>query len=332
MQQMRTYLAPAFLMLIHLLCSAVTIPPSFAREQTLQRSPSPIAAPVQQDKIPDELVEKVKISLKTGVTSAAEKETRTYIETHPNSGDGHYLLGLLLFKQGKAVESLAEYTEGAKHRDPTAEDLKIVALDYVLLGNFGEADRWLTRSVIWNPNDVEAWYHLGRTKYNESHFEQSLAAFQRCLQLDPKNAKAEANLGLSFAALGKFASADQAYRQSIAWQSVGQPKLAEPFIDLSVLLLDQNNADEALSFLLQADAVFPEDPRVAEMLGKVYWRQNNLQEARTQLEKATKLTPKSVASHYLLGQVYRKQGLPEKAKIEFDLAASLSSARPAPQK
>lgn len=268
--------------------------------------------------------------LKSGAFTGAEKQVRIYLEGKPGSWEGHFLLGLILFKQGRAKESLAEYTEGAKHHDPGAEDLKIVALDYVVLGDFSNADQWLTKSVGWNPKDAEAWYYLGRTKYNENRFAEAIEAFQRCLRLEERNVKAKSNLGLSLAGLGKAAEAQAAYREAISWQAEKAVKIAEPYIDLGELLLDQNQMDEAVAFLLQANAIPPEDPRVPELLGKAYWRQNKLPEAQAQLEKAVKLAPAKAANHYLLGQVYRKQGMAEKAKAELDRVAELSASH-APQ-
>lgn len=279
---------------------------------------------------PHELLRRARGLLQSGSLSDAEKQVRICLENEPDSWEGHFLLGLILFKQGRAKESLAKYTEGAKHHDPSAEDLKIVALDYVLLGDFTEADRWLTKSLTWNPNDAETWYYLGRTKYNVNRFEEAIAAFQRCLRLEGRNVKAKSNLGLSLAGLGKVTEAQAAYREAISWQVESAVKIAEPYIDLGDLLLDQNQMDEAVAFLLQANAISPEDPRVPELLGKAYWRQNKLQEAQVQLEKAVKLAPASAANHYLLGQVYRKQGMAEKAKVELDRAAALSASRASP--
>jgi Flp pilus assembly protein TadD len=277
-----------------------------------------------------ELLRRAKDLLKSGSFSEAEKQVRIILEKEPDSQEGHFLLGLILFKQDRATESLAEYTEGAKHHPPNAEDLKIVALDYVLLGDFKEADKWLTKSITWNPNDAEAWYHLGRTKYNENHFEEAIEAFQRCLQMEKRNVKAKSNLGLSLAGLGRSAEAQATYREAISWQAESAAKIAEPYIDLGDLLLDQNQTDEAVALLIQADAISPEDPRVSEMLGRAYWRQNKLQNAQVKLEKAVKLAPASAANHYLLGQVYRKQGMAEKARVEFDRASELSASHALP--
>ena len=62
----------------------------------------------------------------------AESETvlRGYLDRNPNSVDGHFLLGYVLFREKKARESLSEYTAGAKFRRPSTEELTIVASDY----------------------------------------------------------------------------------------------------------------------------------------------------------------------------------------------------------
>ena len=286
--------------------------------------------PAQRLEESQEMLRSANELLKSGSLPDAEKQVRASLEKEPDAWRAHFLLGLILFKQGRAKESLDEYTEGARLHTPSAADLKIVALNYVLLGDFTEADKWLTKSTAWNPADAEAWYHLGRTKYNESRFEEAVGAFRRCLQLEEKDVKAKSNLGLSLAGLGRVAEAQATYREAIAWQAQSAAKTAEPYIDLGDLLLDRNQTDEAIALLLTADAISPEDVRVPEMLGRAYWRQNKLEDAELQLEKAVKLTPASAANHYLLGQVYRKRGMSEKAKVEFDRASELSASHVSP--
>src|SRR5262249_13552895 len=134
---------------------------------------------------------------------AAERATREYIARHLNKPDGHFLLGLILFREVQSVArsnaavltpgdipsqamdahrrdqkiqaSLAAYTEGAKFGRPSASDLKIVSLDYVLLEDYASADKWLTLALEWDPRDAEGWYYLGRTKYSENRFEEAIA-------------------------------------------------------------------------------------------------------------------------------------------------------------
>ena len=208
--------------------------------------------------------------------------------------------------------------------------LKVVALDYVLLGDYVDADNWLTKMLAWTPNDAEGWYFLGRTKYNENRFAEAVDAFQRCLKLDPRNPKAEDNLGLSYAGLGRREAAAAAYQQAIAWQSGAALKNPGPYIDFGDLLLDENRDGEAVSYLLQAAEIAPRESRAHELLGKAYTRLDQLPKALTELEKAIELSPQNANLHCMLAPVYRKQGFADKAKIEFDRCATLAGSHSVP--
>jgi Flp pilus assembly protein TadD len=300
----------------------------------------------------------------------AGRAVRQYLETHPNSADAHFLLGHILFReiqaqaaleiqfpsqahgamgharamgstpsdvsvpkatQELAKASLAEFNAGAKFHDPSAADLKIVALDYVLLADYPDADKWLTKMLAWTPNDSEGWYYLGRTKYNENRFAEAISAFQQCLKLDPKNLKAEDNLGLAFAGLGRNKEAAAAYQQAIDWQAQSLAKNPGPYINMGSLLLDQNRPQDALPFLLRAIEIAPREWRAHEFLGKAYTWLEQLPKAQAELEKAVELSPQTPNLHCMLAPVYRKQGLAEKAKAEYDLCATLTGSHSTPQ-
>ena len=307
---------------------------------------------------PDLILTEARSLLERGNVGEAHEVVRRYLAEHWSSAEGHFLLGYILFRevQAKASQrgpaelalyqnpgasernfreenakaSLAEYTAGAKFRDPSAFDLKIIALDYVLLGDYIDADKWLTRSLEWNPNDSEGWYYLGRAKYNENRFEEAIHAFGKCLKLDSKNLKAEDNLGLSYAGLDRAEEAAAAYRTAIAWQAQSAKKDPGPFLDLGSLLLEQNQPDAALLNLLQAAEIAPQESKTHELLGKAYSHLNQLPKAQAELEKAVALSPQSGPLHYMLGQIYRKEGLNEKAKTEFDRATALNGTRSSP--
>ena len=299
--------------------------------------------------------------LRQGKVDEAEHIVRQYANSQPESAEAHYLLGFILFRaiQGhaalegasegaqyneldpglaefakkRAEESLAEYTAGARYSKPSAADLKIVALDYIVLGDFPDADKWLTRSLEWNPQDAEGWYQLGRTKYNENRFQEAIEAFERCLKLEPKNLKAEDNLGLAYEGLGRVDQAIAAYQKAIEWESESGTAetptgaSAGPYLDLGSLLLDQNRPQDALAHLQRAAEIAPREARVHEKLGKAYAEVNQLPEAQKELEEAVKLSPKNGRLHFMLGQVYRKQGLTEKAKAEMQLSGTLDGVR-----
>ena len=269
--------------------------------------------------------------LDLGKLSEAEQVIRRYLETRKNSAEAHYLLGYILFKKQDPKSSLAEYTEGAKYRRPSAADLEAVASDYVLLKDYPDADKWFTKAVEWNPKDSLGWYYLGRTKYNENRFDEAIAAFQQCLKLNPKDVKAEDNLGLSYEGLNRTEEAIAAYRNAIAWEMDSAVKNADPFLNLGSLLADSDRLDEGVSYLLEAARLDAQDYRVHRQLGKAYTRLNQLDKAQAELEKAVELAPQNAPVHFMLAQVYRKQGLMEKAKMENDRYTALVGSSSTPK-
>jgi tetratricopeptide (TPR) repeat protein len=345
---------------------ALSVSPAFGRGTSTQAAatvPSLINKTNKPTSLPaesaDTPLEQARALLEKGSINDADRIVRRYLETHPDSPEGHFLLGHILFgeiqneakleahekgaqvlepnaarakrSEEQAKASLAEFTEGAKFHDPSAADLKVVAFDYVLLGDYVDADKWLTRMLAWTPADSEGWYYLGRAKYSENRFAEAISAFQQSLKLDPGNVKVEDNLGLAYAGLNRNEEALAAYRNAISWQAQVTPKNSGPYIDLGSLLLDQSQPREAVPYLLQAIEIAPRESQAHELLGKAYARLEALPEAQNELEKAIELSPQSGSLHCMLAPVYRKRGLTEKAKIEFDRCAALAGSHSTPE-
>jgi tetratricopeptide (TPR) repeat protein len=140
--------------------------------------------------------------------------------------------------------------------------------------------------------------------------------------------KAEDNLGLSFEGLNQTDKAVAAYQTAIDWQKDAADKIPGPSLDLGSLLVDDNRANEALPYLLDAARISPDDFRVHRQLGKAYTHLDQLDKARSELERAVELAPENAAVHFMLAQVYRKQGLMDKARIESERYAALAAANP----
>src|SRR6266480_796378 len=132
---------------------------------------------------------------------------RKYLDKNKDSAFGHFLLGYILFREiqesagvksgtsaaaysekvadgsdtgtreAKAKASLAEYTEGAKYHDPSALDLKIVALDYVLLGDYPHAD----------PRDSKAHETLGKAYARLDQLPKAQTELEKALELSPQS-------------------------------------------------------------------------------------------------------------------------------------------------
>lgn len=263
-----------------------------------------------------------------GMLPEAEAEARQYLALHQNSGPGHFLLGYILFRQIKARESLAEYTEGAKYQRPSAADLRVVGADYVLLNDYGDADKWFTKSTEWAPGNALGWYYLARAKYNENRFEEAVAAFRECLKLDPKHIRAEDNLGLTLQALGRTDEAQQAFENAIEWQANAQVKDPWPYIDFGSFFLENNQPEKAAPYLQRALEIAPDSAKAHQQLGKAYLLLRELPKAQVELERSVQLEPDNARAHYVLGQLYQKQGESGKAKQEFAQFSRLNALHP----
>ena len=272
----------------------------------------------------DDALTQARALASAGKLADSESILREYIHGHPSSADAHFLLGYVLFRRQEAKESLAEFTAGAAIQRPHADELKIVASDYVLLGDYGDADKWFTAVVVEKPDDSDTWYLLGRAKFNESNFAAAVTCFQRALALHPRYVEAQNNLGLAFLQLNENDKAEAAFQIAIDWQGEA-PRDAQPFLNLGSMFADQNKLDQAVTYLTKAAVLAPGNPRVHEELARVYTAQQKLPQAQSELEKAVALAPKISGLHFKLGQLYRKEGLRERAEQEFQICAQLNS-------
>jgi len=257
--------------------------------------------------------------------TAAEGALRRYLQTHAAASEALYLLGYVLHREGKAAESLETYTKAAQHRTPTGDDLKIVGLDYVLLNDYPDAIKWLEKAVEAEPKNKEAWYFLGRAYYTKSSIPEARKAFLTVLQLDPRDAKAENNLGLILESEALPDAAMDAYRKAIQWQELSVHPSEQPYLNLGSLLMEQSRTGEAIPLLQKAVELAPKDAICRLKLGTAYLRLGKLIDARRDLEKAVQLAPDDPAAHYQLGKLYKEMKAVDRAKAEFDRTAELQS-------
>ena len=257
--------------------------------------------------------------------AGAEKALRGYLATHRNSADALYLLGFVLHRENRPVESLASYTQAASLVQPTSDDLKIVGLDYVLLDDYPDAIKWLEKAVEFDANNKDAWYYLGRAYYTKTRLPEAKKAFLKVLDLDVHDVRAENNLGLILESEGQPAAAIEAYRHAIAWQQDGGRASEQPYVNLGGLLAEQGQTKEALGSLQRAVELAPSNAYCHLKLGAYYRKIGQLDRAQSELEKATQLEPENAAAHYQLGRLYKETHAADRAKAEFDRAEELQT-------
>lgn len=268
--------------------------------------------------------------------AAGERALLSYVSAHRDSSDALYMLGFVLNRENRPVESLESYTKAAAITRPTADDLKIVGLDYVLLDDYADAIKWLEKAVALDGHNKDAWYYLGRAYYTKSRLIEARNAFLTVLDLDPRDAKAENNLGLIFESRGQPEAAIEAYRKAISWQEQSLQPSEQPYVNLGNLLMEQGRTAEAIEPLEKAVALAPDNAFCHMTLGVYYRKINQLDSARRELERATQLDPENAVAHYQLGRAYKELHALDRAGAEFsktdELKARAAAAKPSPTK
>lgn len=259
-----------------------------------------------------------------GRATESEALLHRFLADNPTSADAYFLLGYVYFREAKPRESLAAFTSGAHLRHPAADDLKVVASDYVLLADFPDAQKWFTEVTRQTPNDADTWYLLGRTQYNEDQFADAISSFGRALKLRPRNVEAENNLGLALQGLNQTDQAIAAFEQAITWQGT-QPTDPQPYLNLGTLLANQNQPEKAVPLLKQASKLAPKNAKIHEELAVALEAADHLPEAQRQLEEAVNLAPQASGPHFKLGRLYQREGLQDLARQQFAICQKLYS-------
>ena len=247
------------------------------------------------------------------------------LRMRPESAESLYLLGYVLQRRNNPRESLATFTRAAALAPPRPDDLKLVALDYVLLNDYPDAVHWLERALAADAANEEAWYYLGRAHMQLGNFVLADANFRRALALNPDDPKALDNLGLALEAQNRNEDAAVAYRRAITAQRGAALRLKseQPLLNLATLLNNKNQSAEALPLLLEAVELAPQSVRCQEELSRAYMATAEPARGIAAMQRAAALAPEDPRVHYRLSQLYRRAGESARADAEAQLSTRL---------
>ena len=246
----------------------------------------------------------------------------------PSPGEEYSARAIELYREHQPDRSLDAFSALLKFRQPNAEELRFVGLDYVALKDLASADRWLHASLQLDKTEWRTWRYLGGVQYSEERVEEAVESFSQCLRLDPGNALAEDGLARSLEALGKSAEAASAYQLAVMFNNNDGTTSYLPPLHYGTYLLQLGDLKGALKYLTTAEKLGPEDPDVHEGLSKVFRATGDLHQAIAEMDIASDLSPGKARLHYLLAQLYRAEGKELEMKREIATSETLSKQHP----
>ena len=157
----------------------------------------------------------------------------------------------------------------SKHRQFGAAIL-LVPLSFL---TFLRAQIWQSEVELWkeatvrNPEVGEAWYGLGDAHRFADDFEPAIAAFQRCVQLDPNYLDGWNNLGITFAETGQFDKAETAWKALLT----REPKNCKAHNNLGSLAFQQQEWTVSQGEFLSTLQHCPDNVIAHYSLGNLYY-------------------------------------------------------------
>jgi protein O-GlcNAc transferase len=249
----------------------------------------------------------------------AESSLEKFLQSSPASPPGRLLKAHLLFRRGKYQES-AVLARGYLEQQPeSANAHKLLGLDWFMLGRPEEAERAFARASELASSDVEAFYYLGRIRFERNNLTGALDAFQKAIALDPTHVKSLNHLGQTYEWMANYDLARESYLKSIENEKRQATRSEWPFFNLGVLYLKLARPDEAVVYLRQA---LDRNPRWGEgkaKLAQALLALNQPNEALGLLKDAVALEPQNRGARYRLAQLLMKSGQREEALRQFEL-------------
>lgn len=187
--------------------------------------------------------------------SCALSEFRQILERDPNSVAAHMLSGEALDGLGRTVEAIPEFQAAAKA----------------------------------GPQEPNVNFGLGYLYWKLHKYDEAKEAFQRELDIDPKNAQALAYLG--DIELKRNAPEKALPLLNKAIQLRNDIRIA--YLDIGAILMEQKRYTEALSPLLHAEKLDPEQPDAHYRLARVYREMGNAAASQKEFAKVRELHEKA---------------------------------------
>jgi tetratricopeptide (TPR) repeat protein len=228
----------------------------------------------------------------------------------------------------------------------------VFADSFALAGFTQSALRYLQYAVQIQPDNAEAFDHMGLVYANQGQWKEAFDSHSRSAELKSSPA-VQAHLATALIHLGKLAEAELAASQALSetpqdpealrvWAAVKSnrgkpeealdalkraiqldPENASSLYNLGVIYEKMGQRTEAVTVLRQAIAVDPRHAESLAILGVMSAESGSLGDAASFFSQAIESRPGFAEAHRNLGLVYAQQGMWKEAERSFQASLNL---------
>ncbi|MFH0797625.1 MAG: tetratricopeptide repeat protein [Candidatus Omnitrophota bacterium] len=169
---------------------------------------------------------------------------------------------------------------------------------------------WKDELTLWSdvmrkfPNKTRPAYNLGVTYAALGRYQEAIDAYKQAIRIKPDYAEAHYNLGVAYFKLGRCQEAIDAYKQAIRLK----PDDAPEYNNLGNVYARVDRYPEAIDAYKQAIRIKPDFAETRYNLGNVYDRVGRYPEAIDAYKQAIRLKPDDAPTYNNLGNVYARVG------------------------
>ena len=237
----------------------------------------------------------------TGDYNSARKQFRKLIELCPADVNAYIRLAMSCYEDGR-IEEFECALGLAMEIDPDNTGLLHfwgkINLDEE---NYHDAGRIFVKLVELEPDNIDNLLALGKCLYHGEEIESATMVFVRVLDLDPENETAHKSLNLIAAGPTPEteAAALETDEPNTAAESndVATPDPLEDCLKAADQALREENPTQAVEILSSALEVLPDDPRLINTLGSLYFNLGQTNDALELFVKKAELQPEDIENH-----------------------------------
>lgn len=204
----------------------------------------------------------------------------------PHSSDIHSSLAQVYLAQGSLDLAIAEGNAAIESNPKNVSALRALADAHLLAGDAKRAQEFLREVLTLLPGDPIVHHRLGVVSRAQHRATEAMAHFEQALE------KA--------------------------------PKLVEALEQIVAILVSQGKVPQARERVGRQVAMYPQDPRLLNLLGEVLVKSQNFPEAEAAFKKAMALDGTLLSTYANLGVLYTRQGKVEEAIREFETIVAKS--------
>jgi tetratricopeptide (TPR) repeat protein len=257
----------------------------------------------------------IPMSLSSGKLDEARQLADRLVTQLPQSGVGHYWLGIVHLKQENYISALRYFQAAVDRSSQIPMAHLILGMCYAIMRQFELFKQemvWLTEHA---PNESLAYFYLGQYyAKDKDQVDKGMEYFRQALQRNPNDIRSRYLLGYALELKGEKERAKEEYEAGASAATSQGAIYSLPLQGVARLYLQENNDEKALEYVQKAIQLEPKLASNYLLLGKVYLRTADLAKAVVALKQSVDLDPADAAPYHLLFRTYLKLKMPAEAK------------------